>query len=703
MIKFIKKRDGSLEAFDKNKILYAVERAFFEVRPNQMKMAKKITEEAIHILQHAIMKGKVEEIPTVEDVQDAVEQALKKTKDVLAAYRDYRNKKTKARLFMKELGISDAKITLNAIVVLEERYLLRDKNGNIIETPAQLFKRVASHVASAEKKYNGDVTKIEKIFYNMMARSEFLPNSPTLFNAGTPKGQLSACFVLPVNDSLESIFTAVKQMALIEQTGGGVGFSFSNLRPKGDIVKSTKGVASGPCSFMRIFDVATDVIKAGGKRRGALIGILRVDHPDIMSFINAKMPINGQYYLSNFNISVAITNKFMDAVKKNRLYPLINPRNGAIVRYEKARKVWDAIINAAWRTGDPGVIFIDEINKMNPLSDLGKIESTNPCGEIPLYPYESCNLGSINLVRMLKKEGDKYEIDWNKLGETVDYAVRFLDDIIDVNSYPLPEIEQATKANRKIGLGVMGFADMLLLLGVSYNSKKALKIAERLMVFIEERSHKASQELGRERGSFPNFEKSKWKKIGYKTMRNATVTAIAPTGTISIIAGVSSGIEPLFAVAFVRDVLGGRRLLEINPIFERIAKENGFYSTSLMMEIAKTGSIQHIKRIPKRIRELFLTAHEIPLSQHVKMQAAFQRHVDNSVSKTINLPHDASPKDVRKAYEWAYKLKCKGVTVYRYGSKPEQVLYFIQKAKKKFAGAHSDYAGGCPTRYCLIS
>jgi ribonucleoside-diphosphate reductase alpha chain len=505
---------------------------------------------------------------------------------------------------------------------------------------------------------------------------------------------LSACFVLPVGDSLESIFTAVKNMALIEQTGGGVGFDFSRLRPKGDIVKSTKGIASGPLSFMRVFDVSTEIIKAGGKRRGAMMAILRVDHPDILEFITSKQQPG---FLSNFNISAAATDEFMQAVETDSEYWLVNPRDKEKTSKLIAKDVWNLVAQSAWQSGDPGVVFIDEINRHNPTPEVGKIESTNPCAEQPLLPYESCNLGSINLSRMVE-DG---KIAWDKLKVAVRNAVQFLDDVIDANKYPLLETDKITRANRKIGLGVMGFADMLIKLRVPYDSEKALSVAEQLMKFIEEEAHKKSIELGEERGSFPNFDKSIWKDK-YGSMRNATVTTIAPTGSISIIAGCSSGIEPLFAISFMRNVLSGTRLFETNPLFELVAKERGFYSGGLLEEIARTGSVQDNERVPEDVRELFVTALEIRPEWHVRLQAAFQKYTDNAVSKTVNLPSEATVEDVKSVYELAWKLKCKGVTVFRYGSKPEQVLYIGQVGTetRKFVTAESEYAGGCPTQTC---
>jgi ribonucleoside-diphosphate reductase alpha chain len=493
---------------------------------------------------------------------------------------------------------------------------------------------------------------------------------------------------------LESIFTAVKHMALIEQTGGGVGFDFSRLRPRGDLVGSTKGVASGPVSFMRVFDAATEVIKAGGKRRGAMMAILRVDHPDILEFITAKQ---NPTLLTNFNVSVAVTDAFLKALEENSEYSLVNPRNDEKVKQLKAREVWQLIAHSAWASGDPGLIFIDEINWHNPTPQIGVISATNPCGELPLLPYESCNLGSINLSKMVENG----EVNWEKLRMTVYNAVHFLDNVIDANVYPLKEIEAITKANRKIGLGVMGYADMLILLGVAYDSDHALRIAEQVMAFIEEEAKKKSIEIGQKRGSFPNFVGSRWEP-NHTAFRNATVTTVAPTGTISIIAGCSSGIEPLFAVSFMRNVLGGARLFETNPLFEEMAKQKGFYSAKLLEEIARTGSVQKIHGVPDEVKRLFVTALDIAPEWHVKTQAAFQKSTDNAVSKTVNLPNHAKDADVREVFDLAWKLKCKGVTVFRYGSKPEQVLYVgeIQAKEGTFVSVHAEYAGGCPTRNC---
>ena len=688
----IKKRDGRIVDFDSSRIKDAIHKAFIAVELEDGERAGSITKEVVKLLEEKFE----DRIPSVEDAQDLVIEVLKKNgyEKVAAEYQDYRKKKDEIRDLRGKLGIVDPKLTVNALEVLNRRYLLKDETERIIETPAQLFTRVAEATAKIDEKYREEPKESEKIFYDMMTRLEFIPNSPTLFNAGTEIGQLSACFVLPVGDSLESIFDAVKSMALIEKSGGGVGFDFSKLRPNGDIVKSTKGVASGPVSFMRVFDTSTEVIKAGGKRRGAMMGILRVDHPDIIEFITSKQKSE---FLSNFNISVAVTDNFMKTLEEDEEYWLINPRNKEKVRTLKAKDVWNLMAKSAWESGDPGVIFIDEINRHNPTPEIGRIEATNPCGEQPLLPYESCNLGSINLSRMVE-DG---KINWEKLRETVRNAVHFLDNIIDANNYPLKEIEAITRANRKIGLGVMGFADMLIKLGIPYNSEEALQLAENLMKFIEEEAHKKSVEIGKERGSFPNFEKSVWKDK-YSAMRNATVTTIAPTGSISIITGCSSGIEPIFAISFMRNVLGGTRLFETNPLFETMAKERGFYSAKLLEEIARTGSVQKIDGVPEDVRGLFVTALDIKPEWHVRMQAAFQKYTDNAVSKTVNMPSDATVEDVRKVYELAWKLKCKGVTVFRYGSKPEQVLYIgeIKTKETKFVSAESEYAGGCPTKTC---
>ncbi len=688
----VRKRDGSIEPFQQQKIEIAISKAITSVKRKDGPLSKKLgAQVAKELEKHFTPKV----IPAVEDIQDIVEEVLIKNRltDVAKAFIIYRVQHKEIREFKTFLGVRDElKLTTNAIKVLASRYLLRDDKGNISETPARLFRRVAKAVAAADALYKkGALKKTEDEFYEMMANLDFMPNTPTLMNAGAPVGQLSACFVLPVGDSLVEIFDAVKYTALIHQSGGGTGFSFSQLRPRGDIVKSTKGAASGPISYMRVFDMTTEILKQGGKRRGANMGILRCDHPDIIEFITSK---SREDMLQNFNISVAATDEFMNAVNKETEYDLINPRNKQKVKRVNAKEVFDLIVANAWRTGDPGIVFIDEINRKNPTAATGLIESTNPCGEQPLHPYESCNLGSINLTNMLKNG----KLDWDKLKKTIHTSIHFLDNVIDVNKYPLPQIEQVTKSNRRIGLGVMGFAELLINIGIPYDSDKAVQFGEKLMKFLNDEARKASNKLGEERGSFPNFERSIWKG---KATRNATVTTIAPTGTISIIAGATSGIEPLFAVTFVRDIMEGTHLLEVNPSFEKIARKRGFYSKALMMKIAKTGNATGMKEVPKDVQRLFKTALEIKPETHVKMQAAFQKFCDNAVSKTINLPPNATPQDVKKAYLLAYKLKCKGITVYRYGSKKEQVLY-IGKAPEEIVSAKSEYAGGHVCLECMF-
>ena len=562
-------------------------------------------------------------------------------------------------------------ISENARAVLEKRYLIRDENGRPTETVDGLFHRVADAIAQADAVFDADanVAATAQSFYEMMTELEFLPNSPTLMNAGRPLGQLSACFVLPVGDSMEEIFDAIKNAALIHKSGGGTGFSFSRLRSRGSTVNSTGGVASGPISFMKVFNAATEAVKQGGTRRGANMGILRVDHPDIMDFISCK---NDTHEITNFNLSVGITEAFMKAVEQNTDYALVDPASHQITGRLNARKVFEAIINSAWQTGEPGIIFLDRLNRDNPVPSLGEIESTNPCGEQPLLPYEACNLGSINLVQHLKETADGWVLDKEKLTATVYKAVHFLDNVIEVNKYPLPEIDRMTRSTRKIGLGVMGFADMLLYLGIPYNSEEGVEMGRTVMELVESAGHRASQELAAKRGAFPTFAESIFRDGA--PMRNATVTTIAPTGTLSIIAGVSSGVEPVFAYAYIRNVMDNTHLIEANGILKDVLVRRGLYTEELMQQIVEQGSLAHIAGIPEDIRKVFVCAHDVSPIWHVKMQAAFQTYTDNAVSKTVNFPNSATREDVREVYELAYRLGCKGTTIYRDGSRQEQVL-----------------------------
>ncbi|MCX6000624.1 MAG: vitamin B12-dependent ribonucleotide reductase [Chloroflexi bacterium] len=572
------------------------------------------------------------------------------------------------------------KLSPNALRVLEKRYLKKDEQGRVMETAEEMFRRVARSIASAELAFNPqkDVKALEQQFFQVMTNLEFLPNSPTLMNAGRELGQLSACFVLPLEDSMESIFEAVKQTAMIHKSGGGTGFSFSRIRPENDRVGSTGGVASGPVSFLRAFDVATDVIKQGGMRRGANMAILNIDHPDILKFITAK---DGTSAFSNFNLSVAVTEGFMKAVEAGSDYELINPRNKQAVSKLKAGEVFDKIVDMAWRTGDPGIIFIDRINKFNPTPRLGTIESTNPCGEQPLLRYESCNLGSINLAKMVRQTNGKAEVDYARLAGAVELAVRFLDNVIDVNKFPSQKIEDMTRATRKVGLGVMGFADMLLRLGIPYDSDQALQAAEDVMGFLSQKANAASAKLAEERRVFPAFEGSIYDVPEGPRLRNASRTTIAPTGTLSIISNCSSGIEPLFALSYVRTILEGEHLVEVNPYFEDVARREGFYSEDLMKDLARRGTVRGMEGVPEWVQRLFVTAHDITPEWHVRMQAAFQKFTDNAVSKTVNFPREATREDVAKVYRLAYELGCKGITIYRDGSKESQVLSVAREEK----------------------
>jgi len=576
-------------------------------------------------------------------------------------------------------------LTENAKKILAARYLNKSATGEIIETPEQMLRRVAHYIAQADMAHEATfetdaaLKRLEDEFYAMMDALEFLPNSPTLMNAGNPLAQLAACFVLPVNDDMESIGNAIKNSMLIHKTGGGTGFSFSQLRPAGDMVKSTSGVSSGPISFIKAFDAATETVKQGGRRRGANMGVLRVDHPDILAFIACK---DKEGYIGNFNISVAITDKFMEAVKANGPFELINPRTKNVAKIIPAREIFDAIVNHAWANGEPGVLFIDAVNRANPLPGLGEIESTNPCGEQPLFGYESCVLGSINLSKFVVET-----INWKRLEEVTRLAVHFLDNVIDMNKYPLPEIERMSRANRKIGLGVMGWADTLTLLEIPYDSEDALKLAETVMDFIAEKAQAESIALAKMRGSYPNWEKSTAGLQGQLPRRNATLTTIAPTGTIGAIANASGGIEPHFGLIYTKEnVLGGVTLHESNCLFKPFADKYRLTTDDLAL-IKKEGSLRNITKLPDAVKAMFRTAHDISPEMHIRMQASFQKYVENSISKTINMPEHATREDVAKAYLQAYELGCKGLTVYRNNSRDIQVLNLEHKEKKEAAGA----------------
>jgi ribonucleoside-diphosphate reductase alpha chain len=685
---------------NRNQIARIIFKAAESMGIRDRKYVEHLTTEVIERLE----KAQAQSLPTLPGMEDLVDararrhQRLPTESEIEAMVMDILNNEkpvpeqevkpvmdTNTDVKVKKDSVAASRLTDTARQVLEKRYLKKDNQGNIIETPEQMFRRVADAIAAAEIIHNpgADYKAASDEFFRMMNSLEFLPNSPTMMNAGKELGQLSACFVLPVEDSMSSIFDAVKFTALIHQSGGGTGFSFSRLRPENDRVGSTGGVASGPVSFIKAFDTATEVIKQGGTRRGANMGILNVDHPDIEKFIKSK---EDKTSLTNFNISVALTSGFMEAVKAEAEYELINPRTQAGVRKVNAKKIFDEIVDGAWRTGDPGIVFIDRINEANPTPHLGKIESTNPCGEQPLLPYESCNLASINLSKMVVKKGRKCEVDRAKLAKTVAAAVRFLDNVIDVNKFPLPQIEEMTKKTRKIGLGIMGFADMLVMLGVPYNSREALEVAEDVMGFINKKATEASVELAKERGVFPAFECSIYDSPEGPRVRNATRTTIAPTGTLSMIAGCSSGIEPLFALSYTKTVLDGTPFIEVNPYFEEAAKNGGFYSEELMKKLAEGAHLSEITGVPDHVKRLFVTAHEITPEWHVKMQAAFQRSTDNAVSKTINFPQDATREDVAHAYMLAYEEGLKGITIYRDRSRDTQVLTTGKKKEKTEEG-----------------
>ncbi len=668
----ITKRDGTHAAFSPKKIERAVFLAARSTSGDEKK-ARDIAEQVTGRVLQQTAEQFSGSIPTIEHIQDIVETSLIDLgySSVAKSYIIYRKSHQDIRYTKYTYGVDDdLKLPLNALLVLQKRYLLRDDRGLVTETPGELFRRVARAVSRAELGYGSESERreMEELFFRKMTGGDFLPNSPTLMNAGTSIGQLAACFVLPIKDSLEDIFETVKNMALIHRTGGGTGFDFSPVRGRGELVSTTKGRASGPISFMSIFNQTTDVIIQGGKRRGANMGILRCDHPDIFEFVEAKLQ-HGEF--ANFNLSVGVTDRFIRAVKNNGSFDLVSPVTGKAVRTIRARALFDMIAFAAWRTGDPGLIFLDEINRRNPTPGLGSIRATNPCSEVLLLPYESCNLASINLSLMVRGKS----VDWKRLREAVWCGIRFLDNVIDVTKYPLPEIQDITARNRKVGLGVMGFADMLIRMGISYTDKKAETMARKIMKFIRQHSLEASRKLAARRGAFPNLRASAYARHDDQ-LRNATVNAIAPTGTISIIAGCSSGIEPLFSLSFTRNVLGGTKLFEMHPLFEQELKSRGLYSREIISAVRKQGSISRVGAVPEELRRVFVTTFDVKPHQHLRIQAAFQKYTDNSVSKTVNLPHMSAIDDVKDIYLEAHRLRCKGITIYRYGSRRQQALSF---------------------------
>ncbi len=683
-IQKIRKRDGSIVEFSKDKITNAIFKAAQSVGGTDREESERV---AGKVVEYINAKFREDYVPTVEEIQDLVEKALIETGHATTAksYILYRHRKNIEREMKKALGVQDdLKLPLNSIQVLEKRYLLKDEEGKIIETPSMLFRRVAEHLASNETKYGADEAMVKyysDAFFEIMTNFEFLPNSPTLMNAGTEIGQLAACFVLPVKDDIEQIFESVKHQAIIHKTGGGTGFCFSYLRPKGDYVKSTAGIASGPISFMSAFDNATSVIKQGGKRRGANMATMHVWHPDVEEFITMKQTAG---VMENFNVSVMADDKFMEAVEANGEYSLLNPRNGNPLRKVNARSLFKLIAYSAWKSAEPGLLFIDEINRHNPTPG-DPIHATNPCGEVPMPDYESCNLGSINLVKFVELDWSKTDwkkkVDWKRLRYVVRVASQFLDNVIDMNKYPIPQIRDQTMKSRRMGLGVMGFARMLFKMGIRYDSEVGYQAGEEIMRFIQEESRKMSHELGRARGSFPAFKESPLSEK-FDAMRNATCTSIAPTGTISMIADSSSGIEPVFALSFLKTVRAGQYYY-CDEIFEQVLKVRGLYSQELMQKVMEEGSIQHMDEIPEDVKNVFRVSHDMEPEAHVLMQAAFQKNVDLAVSKTINMPADATVEDVENVYVLAWKQGCKGITIYRDSSRSEQVLHVGKSVKTK--------------------
>lgn len=686
----VRRRDGRPVPFDVSRIETAVARAAHEAGDRDPTTPRVVAAAVADALSRRPHGG----IPTVEEIQDLVEAQLVAAgrNDVARAYIVYRRQRAEVRAAKALIGVRDElKLSVAAVTVLGERYLLRDDSGRPVESTGEMMDRVATTVAAAEDTFRrGAAAGWAQQFSAALRGLEFLPNSPTLMNAGTELGLLSACFVLPVDDSLRSIFQALAHSAEIHQAGGGTGYTFTHVRPAGDRVSRTGGTASGPMSFLRLFDTAAEVVSMGGRRRGASMAVLDVTHPDIYDFVGAKAA--GRNELTYFNLSVGVTDTFMRAVVRDGVHRLVNPRTGKTVARVPAAGLFTAICEAAHRCGDPGLVFLDTINRANPTPARGRIEATNPCGEVPLLPYESCNLGSINLARMVGPGG----VDWDRLAAVTQLAVRFLDDVIEVSRYPIPELEAATRATRKVGLGFMGLAETLATLGIPYDSEQAVRLAGRIARSINRVAHAMSVQLAEERGPFPAFDDSRFAAAAPR--RNAQLTSIAPTGTISLIAGTTAGIEPMFAIAYTRRVVG-RRLLEVNPCFDRLARDRGFYDHDLIAAIARSGGVRGDPRLPAEVRAAFPTAAEISPGWHLRMQAAVQRHVDAAVSKTVNLPAGATADDVREIYLAAWKAKVKGITVYRYGSRQEQVLSYASADRGPLA-ADADFSGGCIGHTC---
>ncbi len=680
----IKKRDGNVVEFDKEKIINAIFKAAQSVGGTDRAEAENV---AVKVIEAINSKFKEEYIPTVEEVQDVVEKALIETGHAATAksYIIYRHRKNVEREMKQILGVEDdLKLPLTSVQILERRYLLKNNQGKVIESPSMLFRRVANYLASNEKNYGADeqsVNHYSEAFFQIMTNFEFMPNSPTLMNAGTKLGQLAACFVLPVKDGIEEIFESVKHQAIIHKTGGGTGFCFSFLRPKGDFVASTAGIASGPISFMSAFDNATNVIKQGGKRRGANMATLHVWHPDIEEFITMKQTPG---VMENFNVSVMVDDEFMSAVESNGEYELKNPRNNEVLRKVSAKTLFNLISYSAWKSAEPGMLFIDTINKTNPTPN-DPIHATNPCGEVPMPDYESCNLGSINLAKFVELDWSKTDwkkkVNWDRLRYVTRLAFQFLDNVIDLNKYPIEQIKVQSQKNRRIGLGVMGFARMLFKMGIAYDSELGYEVGEQIMKFINDEARKMSHELGRARGSFPSFKESPLSQK-FDAMRNATCTSIAPTGSISMIADSTSGIEPVFALSFLKTVRAGQYYY-LDPIFEHVLKVRGLYSEELIKKVMEEGTIQTMDEIPDDIKAVFRISHDLSPESHVLMQAAFQKNVELAVSKTINMPAKSSVEDVENVYLLAWKTGCKGVTIYRDSSRTEQVLHVGQTVKTK--------------------